>query len=870
MNRQHTKTPAQRFSPLPRPRWLLALMFAIASGCGGGGSAEALPEAQAQPAALQPQTTVSLAQALRSLRPVENKTFLLTSTELAFVRSDAAVNAQAVAAAAPDISVITLLDWAQAKYPSRFPGKPTTQLEGTLAFRYYPTTGVFLGVAGGTVYAYGAATANTLIAAGTLPEFTCAVDPARCPVPLTMPKLPFSCLSGAITCMEVASTSPVAQASVPISLGQAFKAGAWKHRSTGLIARDQQAQTIPIQADDISSHRDGSARFAVLNARLTNLQPGERRIINLFPGSANTAPQSLPRDPTWNLEVQAKVYTPQVTKIRFGNRNGHTAGIPFMAGETIQILLSGSQTETYALTIGADQAGGAFETLTKIAEAFMAKINASSSVYLAERPGNSYEHLYIRPRDPAMGAFRVSINYAGLAPIVQSNDSTYVAPETWAFKAQDSLKAAIAKALTNTADGDRRLHGPIASEFHLSAPLRSTVSGAAHPFLTAQLDVRLFENGNKIWTDVVLENNWTFKATPRNITYELTVQQNGQVVFRQPTFTHYHHARWHKNIWSQQPPMVFVRHQMRDFLDSRAVWNYDLGVVVPESVLAAEAKQLASKLNAQSALGPMGNVFLQPDFGTTGGRAEIGPLPRWTALYLITQDQRAYSSMMANARAAGAVPIHFRNENTGLAVNTMENPNLSTYAYSSTLPISPDPTGWAPDTAHQGSFSYVPYLMTGDRFYLDELTFWATWNIFMMPSDYRYKAQSLINRQQIRGQAWALRSIAEAYRMLPDTHPMKAYFATTLQNNLDWYQTYYVAQKLGSPMGAIQYDAKSTPPWQNDFVATVLALLAENADPGASATLNWFSRTGLLLDQRRRRRCLFHPLGAVVFRQLRW
>jgi hypothetical protein len=159
------------------------------------------------------------------------------------------------------------------------------------------------------------------------------------------------------------------------------------------------------------------------------------------------------------------------------------------------------------------------------------------------------------------------------------------------------------------------------------------------------------------------------------------------------------------------------------------------------------------------------------------------------------------------------------------------------------VPVSPDPTIWSADTAHQGSYSYLPYLLTGDRFFLDETMFWASWNIFMLPSDYRYKDQALIQRQQVRGQAWALRAIAEAHRILPDAHPMKGHFATVLKNNLDWYQSNFVAQRLqGSPMGAIQFNDTQTAPWQNDFVVTVLALLAENADPGAEALLGWFSR----------------------------
>lgn len=120
--------------------------------------------------------------------------------------------------------------------------------------------------------------------------------------------------------------------------------------------------------------------------------------------------------------------------------------------------------------------------------------------------------------------------------------------------------------------------------------------------------------------------------------------------------------------------------------------------------------------------------------------------------------------------------------------------------------------------------------------------FWATWNVFSMPASYRSLEKSLINRQQVRGSAWALRSIGEAYRMLPDNHTMKGYFRTVLDNNLSWYRQNYVVSRAGSPMGAIQHDVGETPPWQNDFVATVMALLAENNEPYAKEVHDWFSQ----------------------------
>ena len=757
----------------------------------------------------------------------------------------ARASVQSASVSSASITSVELLEWAEAQFPDRFPDGAADKTNTLLTYRYYPTTNTYLGVAAdNAIYAYGSLTDNKLVKAGTLDDLSCTVKPDSClPPPLVVVKEAFACAPGAITCLEIASTSSLAQASVPVTFGQPFKAGVWKHLETGLVAKDASG-TIPLQANEISSHRDNSARFAVLSTRVTALQAGERRIVSLFTGTPSTTTAPLTEKTDWNLELQATIYSQQITKIAFGNRSGTTEGIPFLAGETIKMDISGPSAESYSLTVSAAQAGGGFSTLSLIAEAFAKQINTTSTVYMVERLGSSYERIWLKTRKADGPAFQVKFTYAGAAVISQQNPTEYQPPQLWTVKAQDLLKSAIATSNTGAAMVNRRLHGPVATEFNLVAPFVNASTGAQHPHLTARLDARLYEGGTRIRTDVVIENNWTFKADPRNITYELAIKQGGLVSFQQPAFAHYHHARWHKVVWSGTAPQVQVRHHMPKFMETRATWNYDLNLVVPEATLAAEEASLKQKRLEQAAMGPMGNVFLQADFTGTGGRPDIGPLPRWTALYLVTQDQRAYDAMMANADAAGAVPVHYRDESTQQPVDSIVRSTLSVYWDGSTVPTSPDPTIWAPDTAHQASFSYVPYLITGDRFYLDEAMFWATWNIFVNPPGYRSYALALLNKQQIRGQAWGLRSLGEAYRIVPDKHPMKPYYTALLDNNLAWYNDNYLVKKLGHPMGAVEYSTSASL-WQNDFFGTVFALLAENDDPHAKDLHNWFSNFGV-------------------------
>lgn len=565
-----------------------------------------------------------------------------------------------------------------------------------------------------------------------------STDTATAPAPTTgtntapVATSPFGCAAGAITCVEVASTSSQAQASLPVTFGQPFKAGDWLHTTQGLVAQVGGA-TIPLQSDEISSHRDGSARFAVLSAQLSNVQPGEARIINIFPGAKTSSTPSVPASPDWNLELEAQVF---------------------------------------------------------------------------DANGNVTSTLVAQP---------------------QTQLATQIANNT-----------------------GRRLAGAVAAEYTVALPLKDKATGTPHPHLSARLHTRLVDNGQRIRTDVVMENTRTWTANPGNITYSFAVKRNGSTIYTQPKFTHYHHARWHKVLWTgaSAEPQARVRHHMPYFMASKAVWNYDLNVSIPSSVLDADLATLNKKKAEQAALGPMANLLLTTYFPSTGGRPEIGPLPLWTAQFLISQDDRSRQTMMAVADASASVPIHYRDEDTGHPLDLDLYPTVSiTPEWSNPkLPtVTNGTTIWTPDVAHQGSFAYVPYLVTGDAFFLDEMMYWTAWNAASANPAYRGGGLGLAKDNQVRGQAWAMRALGETYRSLPDNHPRKSYFDNRLKVNLDWYANAYPRNpNRGSlyPLNALPKPDQQeyTGPWQNDFFSIVMAQLAENKEPGAYEVLDWVSK----------------------------
>jgi hypothetical protein len=246
---------------------------------------------------------------------------------------------------------------------------------------------------------------------------------------------------------------------------------------------------------------------------------------------------------------------------------------------------------------------------------------------------------------------------------------------------------------------------------------------------------------------------------------------------------------------------------------------------------------------------PTGSGTVWTYMPATGGRADIGPLPRWTAIYLLSMDPRAKLEMLGNAEAGGAAPIHYRDQATGRPVSLDAHPGVAFEARkvggADVLP-SPPPgsTEWTVDAAHQPSLSYVPYLVTGELFYLEELLFWANWNLLQMHPGFRDGAAGLIWADQLRGQAWTLRTLGQAAFVSPDSDPFKAYFAQKLDNNLNWYLRRHVAE--GAPSSSLHWlIADEAPdrvsPWQNDMMTIALGQLVDMGFAKADPLMRWMS-----------------------------
>jgi hypothetical protein len=406
------------------------------------------------------------------------------------------------------------------------------------------------------------------------------------------------------------------------------------------------------------------------------------------------------------------------------------------------------------------------------------------------------------------------------------------------------------------------LSGPVATEWEVDAPLR-TASGAQHPHLTAHFAIRFYPGVNKTRVDVVVENNWTYELAPQNFTYDASILVGGKSVYSKAGLVQYHHSRWRKLFWVDgNEPQVNVKHNTEYLIKSRALPNYDRGLTVPEAALAQLQTSWTGAITEPGATG-MANPYMP----STGGRNDIGLLPGWAVEYLLSMDKRAKTVTLGTADLAGSFSSHYRDKNTGLPVSVVDYPYMTILgragdAYNRTLKRSeafPACAGTdlcktpnTNDSAHQPNFAYLPYLVTGDYYYLEELQFWAMWNVFSDNPYYREFEKGLVNPDQVRGQAWSLRTLAEVTYITPDSHPLKNHFKSVLDANLDWYNATYVAgTKTSNALGtnalgiitngySLVYDnATGIGPWQDDFFTSAVGHASELGFTKADALLRW-------------------------------
>lgn len=366
-----------------------------------------------------------------------------------------------------------------------------------------------------------------------------------------------------------------------------------------------------------------------------------------------------------------------------------------------------------------------------------------------------------------------------------------------------------------------------------------------------------------------------------NINYDVAIalgESSPVTVYTKTGFTHYHGSRWRKVYWIGTEPPETELHYDTDYLASTgAILRYNTNLSVPESAISDIYSDF---LNSDRDLGD--NGLMKKYFPGQGGRPEIGILPKWSAMYLLSYDNRLRDIVIGQGHIAGHVPrLHAREgdnskSNYGGVVTINDRTNYDQsgdWGGGVPSPIgNRDTGGWAPDRSHHGSFAYIPYLITGDYWFYMENMYWGG---FVIAFD-EYKREGTGNTQdfseghdkswgiifdQMRGLAWSIRTLTDSAFIALDDSIEETYFREKLNNNFWWL---YQANQPGKhglhailiPRDQVRAYCKadtSVPyhygyelaPWMHDFM--ILALrhsLEQGTVADESSMVNLLHHTG--------------------------
>lgn len=408
----------------------------------------------------------------------------------------------------------------------------------------------------------------------------------------------------------------------------------------------------------------------------------------------------------------------------------------------------------------------------------------------------------------------VQVPSAGSYPITAAAQQTGSFTTTWPTAATHFvINGQDWVATLPPATTDLWLSGPLVRESRAWAT--PMLNGTPHPSLRVIFDVRSYLGGGHR-VDVTAENALNVSAT-NQVTYNASVVVNGVQGFTYPSAVHGSFARWRKVFATGGLIESAVTPDFTPFQQAQAIPTW----------IPTLANPTYSTPSPQFDILHLG--ALTYPIGTTGGRPEIGPYPAWAGQYVVykSASQKDYLLRQGDI-AAGAWSVHYR-ETDGSMVTVDKKPIFwsnrpncgcdgvngpANNGVGQTYPIEPG-------SAHHASLAYLPYLITGDRYYLEEVQFWA--NAAIESWDWqRNGSQGLITAQNIRGVGWGLRNLVDAATSTPDSDPLKGYFTTIVNNNLVAADARASSLADLNGLGAVwigDQGANTLPIWQTAYLA---------------------------------------------------
>jgi hypothetical protein len=316
--------------------------------------------------------------------------------------------------------------------------------------------------------------------------------------------------------------------------------------------------------------------------------------------------------------------------------------------------------------------------------------------------------------------------------------------------------------------------------------------------------------------EVVFEygDPWATGAPADLGAYTATITKSGTTVATIAVPAHYWMARWR---WFSAPRAV-----------SQSIAQLNAAKLLP--VFDASQLGVATRPFTAKTYSPMGFAGLSCNMCITGDRGDIGLVTEWQADYICYGQN--LPTVLAQAEAAGSFPIAFRDTRSGAPLDCITYPNASTQNVSYVSPLikmtAPRSNGTPViyEDGHSPAMSYLPFLLTGDPYYLEGLQFQVIADLVSLPYSARYK-------QVGRYLAWPLRNMFSAVAATPSSVPSWLLPKARMQAVLDAMYGAVTSRTITTPTDLYANFGLYTGPnvwptntmfafWQNDMLALVL------------------------------------------------
>ena len=392
--------------------------------------------------------------------------------------------------------------------------------------------------------------------------------------------------------------------------------------------------------------------------------------------------------------------------------------------------------------------------------------------------------------------------------------------------------------------------GPVMKEFEVhDVPVGA---GKKDPHIEVYWRLRVFSGRKSLRVAAVVERCKNRKKSgPEPVQYKfrsVKLLAGGKVLYEEGPYDHLDQTRYRILVWTAgQLEDIHRRPNFEYWYTGRFVPKYRW--VKPQSRQQVDntyTKGSDMRANPKRRHGILESGVILRHMPNTGGRWDVGPYPFWTVAYLLSGAPKTYRAILhADGNGGGGFYIHVRQGGApGYDIFTVKYraQDRPYWINAYRLPDGGKPP-CQPDHSHAPSIGYVAYMLTGDKYYAEEMSFWASYQM----GEYPWKG--LKWQMMDRGFAWGLRHVVDAAFILPDDSPLVGYFTAGVNKCMDEMTAKLVksARRVHSPIAGVfqcsgrQYwvNCLRTSTWMYSWVVWSLGNAADKGFDKAKPVRDW-------------------------------